>query len=115
MIRHTGVTKNLDNIIVLSLSSVDEDKLLRERVIASLNRLERETLISKSGDNFYFLTNEEQEINREIKQIDIDRHLIVQEILIRCLRPIPSVRSHMASISSISRLMTRYPPLLMQI
>lgn len=82
MIRHVQeLPKNLDNIIVLSLSSVDEDKLqLRERVIASLNRLERETLISKSGDNFYFLTNEEQEINREIKQIDIDRHLIVQEI-----------------------------------
>jgi len=82
MIRHVQeLPTNLDNIIVLSLSSVDEDKLkLREQVIAALNRLERETLISKSGDNFYFLTNEEQEINREIKQIDIDRHLIVQEI-----------------------------------
>ena len=82
MIRHVQeLPTNLDNIIVLSLSSVDEDKLkLREQVIAALNRLEQETLISKSGDNFYFLTNEEQEINREIKQIDIDRHLIVQEI-----------------------------------
>ena len=82
MIRHVQeLPTTLDNIIVLSLNDVDEDKLLlRDRVIAALNRLERETLISKSGDNFHFLTNEEQEINREIKQIDVDRHLIVQEI-----------------------------------
>lgn len=82
MIRHVQeLPTTLDNIIVLSLTCVDEDKLLlRDRVISALNRLERETLISKSGDTFHFLTNEEQEINREIKHIDIDRHLIVQEI-----------------------------------
>ncbi|MBN1167757.1 MAG: BREX system P-loop protein BrxC [Methanospirillaceae archaeon] len=82
MIRHVQeLPTTLDNMIVLSLTYVDEDKLkLRDQVIASLNRLEKETLISKSGDTFHFLTNEEQEINREIKQIDIDRHLVVQEI-----------------------------------
>lgn len=82
MIRHVQeLPTTLDNCIVLSLTDVDEDKLkLRDLVIASLNRLEKETLISKSGDTFHFLTNEEQEINREIKQIDIDRHLVIQEI-----------------------------------
>lgn len=82
MIRHVKeLQPNLDNIVVLSLTKIDEDKLrLRETVAASLNRLERETLISKSGDTFHFLTNEEQEINREIKNIDIDSHIIVQEI-----------------------------------
>lgn len=82
MIRHVKeIQPTLDNIVVLSLTSVDEDKLrLKECVVASLNRLEKETLISKSGDTFYFLTNEEQEINREIKNIDVERHKIIQEI-----------------------------------
>ncbi|MDD4126516.1 MAG: BREX system P-loop protein BrxC, partial [Methanomicrobium sp.] len=82
MIRHVKeLQPSLDNIVVLSLENVDEDKLkLRESVIASLDRLEKETLISKSGDTFHFLTNEEQEINREIKNIDVERHKIIQEI-----------------------------------
>ena len=82
MIRHVNeLQPTLDNIIVLSLTNVDEDKLsLKESVVASLNRLEKETLISKSGDTFHFLTNEEQEINREIKNIEIERHKIVRVI-----------------------------------
>jgi len=82
MIRHVKeIQPTLDNIVVLSITSVDEDKLkLKEIVAASLQRLESEFLINKSGDTFHFLTNEEQEINREIKNIDIDRHKILQEI-----------------------------------
>ncbi|MCG7850077.1 MAG: BREX system P-loop protein BrxC, partial [ANME-2 cluster archaeon] len=82
MIKHVKeIQPTLDNLVVLSISNVDEDKLkLRERVAASLRRLEEQTLINKSGDTFHFLTNEEQEINREIKNIDIERHLILDEI-----------------------------------
>lgn len=82
MIRHVKeLQPTLDNIVVLSLTNVEEDKLrLRENVVASLNRLEKETLISKSGDTFHFLTNEEQEINREIKNIEVDKHRIIQVI-----------------------------------
>ena len=39
--------------------------------LRSLQRLERETLISRSGDNYFFLTNEERDINREIKNVDL--------------------------------------------
>ncbi|KAF5423634.1 MAG: hypothetical protein C5S41_06785, partial [Candidatus Methanomarinus sp.] len=42
--------------------------------------LKEQTLINKSGDTFHFLTNEEQEINREIKNVDIENHLILDEI-----------------------------------
>lgn len=82
MIRHVKeLQPNLDNLVVLSISSLDEDKLkLREKVAGSLQRLEAQTLINKSGDTFHFLTNEEQEINREIKNIDIEKHLILDEI-----------------------------------
>ena len=82
MIRHVKeIQPTLDNLVVLSISSVDEDKLkLREKVAGSLQRLDAQTLINKSGDTFHFLTNEEQEINREIKNIDIEKHLILDEI-----------------------------------
>ena len=82
MIKHVKeIQPTLDNLVVLSISNVDEDKLkLRARVAESLRRLEEQTLINKSGDTFHFLTNEEQEINREIKNLDIEKHLILDEI-----------------------------------
>ena len=30
-----------------------------------------ETLINRSGDIYFFLTNEERDINKEIKQVDL--------------------------------------------
>lgn len=82
MIRHVNVLQpSLDNLVVLSISNVDEDKRkLKERIAASLQRLEAQTLIQKSGDRYYFLTNEEQEINREIKGIIIEKHKILDEM-----------------------------------
>ena len=82
MIKHVKeIQPTLDNLVVLSISNVDEDKLkLRKSVAESLRRLEEQTLINKSGDTFHFLTNEEQEINREIKNLDIETHLILDEI-----------------------------------
>jgi hypothetical protein len=82
MIRHVNVLQpSLDNLVVLSTSHVDEDKRkLKERVSESLKRLEAQTLIQKSGDRYYFLTNEEQEINREIKGMIIEKHKILDEM-----------------------------------
>jgi len=82
MIRHVKeIQPTIDNLVVLSISSVDEDKLkLRDKVAGSLQRLVAQTLVNKSGDTFHFLTNEEQEINREIKNIDIEKYLILDEI-----------------------------------
>src|SRR5690606_5489202 len=75
------IEPNLDNLIVLSISSVDEDKIkLKQRIIGSLQRLEEQTLINKSEDRYYFLTNEEQEIDKEIKRIGIEEHQILDEI-----------------------------------
>ncbi|MBR6253006.1 MAG: BREX system P-loop protein BrxC [Clostridia bacterium] len=65
---------NIDNITALFVSSIDEDKLvLRENITNALKRLERQTLIQKNGDVYTFLTDDEQEVNREIKNKEIDR------------------------------------------
>ncbi|MCX7392544.1 MAG: BREX system P-loop protein BrxC [Planctomycetales bacterium] len=73
LIRYVDEMKgNVDNIVTLCLDQIDGDRLaLRRRIEESLGRLEKETLISRSGDIYSFLTNEERDINKEIKQIDL--------------------------------------------
>ncbi len=82
LIRHVKlVDSSIDNLLILSVSDIDDDKkILRESIRESLGRLEKETLIHKSGENYLFLTNAEQEINKQIKHIDIEEHLIIEEI-----------------------------------
>ena len=73
LIRYVDELKgNVDNLVTLCLDQIDADRLaLRRRVEESLARLEKETLISRSGDNYFFLTNEERDINREIKNVNL--------------------------------------------
>jgi hypothetical protein len=73
LIRYVDEMKgNVDNLVTLCLDQIDGDRLaLKRRIEESLQRLERETLISRSGDNYFFLTNEERDINQEIKNVDL--------------------------------------------
>ena len=73
LIRYVDEMKgNVDNLVTLCLDQIDGDRLaLRRRIEESLERLEKETLISRSGDNYFFLTNEERDINKEIKNVDL--------------------------------------------
>lgn len=66
------IPTNIDNIAILSITSVDEDKLqLKQEISASLKRLENETLIQRVNEEYRFLTDDEQEINKEIKRQNI--------------------------------------------
>ncbi len=73
MIRYVDLIKGtLDNLVTLSIEQIDEDKLaLRKRIEESVQRLEKESLITRNGDEFLFLTNEERDITRKIKSTDI--------------------------------------------
>ncbi len=63
---------NIDNLVTLCLDKIDADRLaLKQKIEESLARLEKETLISRNGENYFFLTNEERDINKEIKQVDL--------------------------------------------
>jgi len=67
------IKANLDNITILMISHIDEDlPELRNKIVKSLVRLERETLIQKNGDIYSFLTNEEQDVNKEIKNVNVE-------------------------------------------
>ncbi|WP_414571185.1 BREX system P-loop protein BrxC [Nostoc sp. CCY 9925] len=75
------IRANLDNLTTLSLSNIDQDKLaLRQQVEASLGRLERQTLIQRNGDEYIFLTHEEQDIGREIKNTQVDSIKVLKEL-----------------------------------
>lgn len=62
----------VDNLVTLCVDEIDTDKLeLRHTIEESLARLESETLVARNGDLYFFLTNEERDIGREIKSTSI--------------------------------------------
>jgi hypothetical protein len=74
LIRYVDIVKStLDNLVTLSVDRVDADKItLKKQIEESLNRLERQLLIARNGDEFIFLTNEEKEIENEIRHTDVE-------------------------------------------
>lgn len=72
---------NIDNIATLMVTNIEEDKLeLREKIKVALRKLIAQTLVQKNGEYFIFLTDDEQDINREIKTINVDQDLIKREL-----------------------------------
>ncbi|MDY0221505.1 MAG: BREX system P-loop protein BrxC [Desulfobacterium sp.] len=76
LIRYVDIIKpNIDNLATLCIDQVDADRIiLKEQIDGALVRLEKENLISRNGDLFFFLTNEEREVSREIKSVEISSH-----------------------------------------
>ncbi|MFP4088046.1 MAG: BREX system P-loop protein BrxC [Desulfobacteraceae bacterium] len=73
LIRYVEEMKgNVDNLVTLCMEEIDADRvMLRQNIEESLERLEKQTLISRSGDTYFFLTNEERDVSREIKSVDL--------------------------------------------
>ncbi len=73
--------KNMENIATLMVRHIDEDKVeLKKKIEESLSRLIKETLIQKNGNEYIFLTHEEQDVNKEIQNIPIDLGEIILRI-----------------------------------
>jgi len=63
------------------VSSIDTDRIeLTKNVENALKRLVRQTLVQKNGDVYVFLTNEEQEINREIKAQNVETAEVINKV-----------------------------------
>jgi fructose-1-phosphate kinase PfkB-like protein len=66
------VKPNVDNLATLCVNEVDADKLaLKRRIQESLARLEQQRLVSRNGDLWFFLTNEERDVAREIGHVEV--------------------------------------------
>jgi hypothetical protein len=66
------VKPTIDNLATLCIDQIDADKLaLKRKIQESLARLERERLVSRNGDLWFFLTNEERDVAREIGHVEV--------------------------------------------
>jgi hypothetical protein len=74
LVRYVDVLKStLDNLVTLAVDRIDTDKIaLKKEIEQTLNKLEQEMLIARNGDEYIFLTNEEKEIENEIRNIDVE-------------------------------------------
>ena len=82
LIRYVDDVKpTLGNIAILMADAVDVDKVaLRTAVKGSLDRLVRENYVARSGDTYSFLTDEEQDVNREIRETSVDGAQVVRKL-----------------------------------
>ena len=72
---------SIRNLCVLMYDSFERDLPgLRIEVEEALNLLEKETYIQRNGEFFEYLTDEEQDIEQEIKNTDIDSTAVVTEL-----------------------------------
>ena len=73
LIRYADAVKGtVDNLATLCLDQIDADKLtLKKNIAESLDRLERQNLVNRNGDLWFFLTNEERDVSQEIKAVDV--------------------------------------------
>ncbi|MCH5164332.1 MAG: BREX system P-loop protein BrxC [Clostridiales bacterium] len=78
---NNDIKATLDNIVILMADNIGTDKIaLREKVRESLNRLLGQNYIGRSGEVYNFLTDEEQDIQSEIKKTVVDTASIVEKI-----------------------------------
>ena len=75
------IKANIDNIATLMVDDICTDKIaLRVSVTASLERLQSQNYVSRNGDTYAFLTDEEQDVAVDIKNTVVDSAQITQSI-----------------------------------
>lgn len=75
------IKANIDNIATLMVDDIRTDKIaLRASVTASLERLQSQNYVSRNGDTYAFLTDEEQDVAVDIKNTVVDSAQITQSI-----------------------------------
>lgn len=75
------IKANIDNIATLMVDDIRTDKIaLRGSVTASLERLQSQNYVSRNGDTYAFLTDEEQDVAVDIKNTVVDSNQITQSI-----------------------------------
>ena len=76
-----GVPSNIENLSTLMITSLHADKIaMRQQLQESLDRLVYENYVSRNGETYLFLTDEEQDINREIRQTMVDDNEVIHMI-----------------------------------
>ena len=82
LIRYVDDIKaNVDNMTTLMVDDIRADKInMRKEIQGSLDRLVSQNYVARNGDTYTFLTDDEQDIERDIRNTPIDSAAIVQSI-----------------------------------
>jgi hypothetical protein len=69
------------NLSVLMLDRFDQDlSQLRKQVEEALNRLEQQTYVQRTGDLYHYLTDEEKDVEQEIKGTEVEADEVAAEL-----------------------------------
>ena len=81
MIKYVNdVEANIDNITSLMISDIEDDRIeLKSKVEDALKVLQRQMLVQRNGEIYVFLTDEEQEINREIESQNVEMAEVINK------------------------------------
>ena len=75
------IKSNVENLTILMTDSITVDKIvLRQQVEDSLNRLQKQNYVARNGEIYQFLTDEEQDIAREISNQNIDAASVISQV-----------------------------------
>lgn len=75
------IKSNIDNLTILMADTITVDIIdLRKQVEESLNRLQKQNYIARNGDIYQFLTDEEQDIEREISNQTVDAANVISRV-----------------------------------
>lgn len=75
------IKSNVDNITTLMVDDIRADKInMRKSIQESLDRLVSQNYVARNSDSYTFLTDDEQDIEREIRKTPVDSAMIVQSI-----------------------------------
>ena len=75
------IEANVDNITSLMISNIDDDRIvLKDQVEEALKTLQKQMLVQKNGSIYVFLTDEEQEINREIDSQNVEMAEVINKV-----------------------------------
>jgi len=75
------IEANVENITSLMIDNIDNDRIeLKDRVEESLKILQQQMLVQKNGSLYVFLTDEEQEINREIESQNVEMAEVINKV-----------------------------------
>jgi len=89
------IDATIDNLTSLMISSVDDDRvMIKSKVEKSLRILIGEKLIQKNGETYIFLTNEEQDVNREIDSQTVDTSEVINKVSERIFLEIYKERNY---------------------
>ena len=75
------IEANTDNITSLMVQHLDDDRVtLKDRVEEALKTLCGQNLVQKNGNIYVFLSDEEQEINREVEAQNVEMSEVISKV-----------------------------------